>query len=59
MAGVSYNRFLREVQARNIVVLENERFLDHLAFLADAFESETLREAVETASTPSARIQPG
>lgn len=34
MAGVPYNRFLREVQARNIVILENDRFLDRLTFLA-------------------------
>ena len=47
MAGVSYNRFLREVQARNIVVLENDDFLDELAFLAETFDSQALREAVD------------
>jgi len=57
MAGVSYNRFLREAQAHNIVILENEHFLDHLTLLADAFESETLREAVATVSAPFAEIQ--
>lgn len=47
MADVSYNRFLREVQERNIVVLENDDFLDELALLADAFKSQTLRAAVD------------
>ena len=47
MAGVPHNRFLREVQARNIVILENDRFLDHLVFLAEAFDNETLRQAIE------------
>ena len=28
LAGVSYNRFLREVQARNVVVLEEDGFLE-------------------------------
>lgn len=47
MAGISFNRFLREIQARNIVVLENENFLDELAFLAKRFDSQSLRAAVE------------
>ena len=47
MAGVSYNRFLNELQKRNIVVLEDDYFLDRLAELADAFNNETLRQAVE------------
>ncbi len=47
MAGVSYNRFLREVQARNIVILEDDRFLERLAFLADIFEDEHLRLAIK------------
>ena len=46
MAGISYNRFLREVQARNIIVLENEEFLDELHHLADAFDSPSLRTAL-------------
>lgn len=46
MAGVSYNRFMREVQARNIVILENEGFSERLAYLADAFADETLQEAI-------------
>ena len=47
VAGISFNRFLREVQARNIVVLENEDFLDELVFLAETFNSPTLRSAVD------------
>ncbi len=47
MAGVSYNRFLREVQARNIVILEDDRFLERLASLADTFEDEDLRSTIK------------
>ena len=47
MAGVSYNRFWREVQKRHIVILEDEGFVDRLAELADLFDSEPLRRAVE------------
>lgn len=46
IAGISFNRFLREIQARNIIVLENEDFLDELAFLAETFDSQSLRAAV-------------
>ena len=49
MAGIPYNRFLREVQARNIIILENEGFLDELAFLADAFDSPSLQAALNRA----------
>lgn len=47
MAGVSYNRFLREVQARHIVILEDDRFLERLAFLADTFDDEDLRLTIK------------
>ena len=46
MAGVSYNRFMREVQLRNIVILENDDFVDQLAFLAETFDNRELRVAV-------------
>lgn len=49
MASVSYNRFLREVQARHIVILEDDRFLERLGFLADAFEDELLRSTIKQA----------
>jgi hypothetical protein len=53
MAEVSYNRFLRQVQNRNIIILEDEHFLDRLEDLADAFDSETLHQAIDqVASTP-------
>ena len=47
LAGISYNEFLQEVQARNIVVFENPQFLDELEFLANAFANETLQKAVQ------------
>ena len=50
-AGVSYNRFLREVQARNVVVLEEDGFLDRLTFLAGAVSDDSLQAAVERAMT--------
>lgn len=46
MAGVSYNRFLQEIEAHNIVVLEEEGFLDQLVFLAERFSSEPLKNAL-------------
>ncbi len=46
MAAISYNRFLHEVQKRNIVILDDEGFLGRLGELADAFDSESLRQAV-------------
>ncbi len=49
LAGVSYNRFLREVQARNVVILEEDGFLERRAFLAGALGDDTLRAAVERA----------
>ncbi|MDQ1239802.1 MAG: hypothetical protein QG577_1988 [Thermodesulfobacteriota bacterium] len=49
LAGVPYNRFLREVQSRNVVVVEEDGFLDRMAFLAGAFGDDPLRIAVEKA----------
>ena len=49
LAGVSYNRFLREVQARNVVVVEEDGFLDRLAFLAGAVSDDSLQAAVNRA----------
>jgi len=51
VAGVSYNRFLREVQARNVVILEEDGFLDRLAFLAETMGDDPLRIVVERALT--------
>jgi predicted HTH domain antitoxin len=47
MAGVSYNRFMHEIQKRHIIILEDDHFLDRMAGLADAFDSEPLRQAIE------------
>lgn len=47
LAGISYHEFLQEVQTRNIVVLENDQFLEELGFLATAFGNETLQKAVQ------------
>lgn len=53
MAGVSFNRFLHEIQKRHIIILEDDHFLDHLAGLADAFDSDPLRQAIKrVASAP-------
>jgi len=46
LAGVSYNRFLHEVQMRNIVVLDEEGFEDRLYQLAGAFGDNTLKTAL-------------
>lgn len=54
MAGVSYNRFLREVQAHNILVLGEDGFLDRMAVLADVVNDDSLRSAVEKANTQEA-----
>ena len=48
MAGVSYNRFAGEIEQRQIVVLDDvDGFLKEMAFLADAFDHEELREVVK------------
>ncbi|HYN89117.1 MAG TPA: hypothetical protein VER55_11330 [Ardenticatenaceae bacterium] len=51
MADVSYNRFLREIERRNVVVLDGEGFLEGLAALAEALDDDTLRHAVNTVAT--------
>jgi len=48
MAGVSYNRFMHEIEARNIVILDDDgHFLDRMLSLADSFDLPDLRRAVE------------
>ncbi len=48
MSGVSYNRFMHEIEARNIVILDDDgHFLDRMLSLADSFELPDLRRAVE------------
>lgn len=47
MAGVSFNQFMQEVEAHNIVILDDQGFLERLAMLADAFQNERLRAAVQ------------
>ena len=47
IADTSYNRFLHEVQKRNIIILEDEGFLGRMGDLADAFDNESLRQAVD------------
>ena len=46
LAGVSYNHFIQEVQARNIVILEDDSFLESLALLAETFGQPALQDAV-------------
>lgn len=47
MAGVSYNRFVHELENRRVVILEDERFLDNLSSLAELFGDEGLKEAAQ------------
>lgn len=51
MAELPYNRFYREVQARNIIIVDEEYFLDELDFLAGAFGNEELQKAVNRVRT--------
>ena len=46
LAGVSYNRFLQEIEARRIIVLDDDRFEARLTYLAELFEDETLTAAI-------------
>lgn len=57
MAGVSYNRFMREVEERNIVILEEAGFLERLEFLADAFQDHALRQAVHNIRAEETEVQ--
>lgn len=53
MAGVSYNRFVRELENRWVVILDDDRFLDRLSALADLFGDDTLQAATQkVASQP-------
>ena len=42
MAGVTYNRFLHEVQSRRIIILEDPAFLERLYTLAEDFDNKEL-----------------
>lgn len=46
MAGISYNRFLHEVQEHRLVILEDNRFIESLQYLGEAFEDETLLSVI-------------
>ncbi len=45
-ADVAYNRFLRELQNRRVVILENTQFSDQLSSLAERFGDELLGRAL-------------
>lgn len=47
LAGIPYNRFLRELEVRNVVVLDDDRFEGRLLNLAELFNDELLKEAVQ------------
>ena len=47
IAGVSYNRFMRELENRRVVILDDELFLEQLSSLADLFGDDTLRAAAQ------------
>ena len=46
IAGVSYNRFLHEVQSRRIIILEDPAFLERLNALAEGFSNSELQDAI-------------
>lgn len=46
MAEVSYNRFLREIQDRNIVILEDKSFLERLYRMGEVFDNEELQAII-------------
>ena len=50
LAAVSYNRFLHEIQKRNIVILDDANFLHRLGELADTLGSDSLRQTVDAAA---------
>lgn len=54
IAEIPYARFYKEIQSRNIVILDEEYFLDELEFLADAFENSALHQAVAKARAETA-----
>ncbi|RLT38450.1 MAG: hypothetical protein DWI57_11990 [Chloroflexi bacterium] len=47
IAGVSYNRFMRELENRRVVILEDDHFLERLSSLADLFGDDALRAAAQ------------
>ncbi|MBI3957234.1 MAG: hypothetical protein HY328_00395 [Chloroflexi bacterium] len=47
MAGVSYNRFMHELEDRRVLILDDDRFLDRLSALADLFEDKGLKEVAQ------------
>ena len=47
MAGVSYNRFLRELERRHVAILDDSHFLEGLIFLGEAFEVPELVRAAQ------------
>lgn len=56
MAGVSYNRFMRELENRRVVILDDDRFLERLSTLANLFGDERLKEATRKVAEQS--LQP-
>ena len=50
LAGVAYNRFLEEVQARRVIILEDPAFLDRLQDLAELFHNDDLQDAARPSS---------
>jgi hypothetical protein len=59
LAEVSYNYFLQQLQARNIVILDDDRFLERLFSLAEVFDDQTLQVAVgEVVAQQNNRLQP-
>jgi predicted HTH domain antitoxin len=55
LAGISYNRFMEEVQDRNIVILDDDQFLERLYETAEMFQSRDLMEAIRELEAGQAR----
>jgi predicted HTH domain antitoxin len=55
LAGVSYKRFMKEVQDRNIVILDDDQFLERLYETAEMFQSRDLMEAIRELEAGQAR----
>ena len=47
MAGGSYSRFMRELENRRVVILDDDRFLDRLSTLANLFGDDALQVAAQ------------
>lgn len=57
IAGISFNQFMDEVEQRNIVILDETGFSERLRHLADVFDVEPLKRAIEQVEAEEAKKQ--